>query len=120
MMPAACDLFKTLSEPTRLRILHLLSHGPLCVCHIHEILDLPQSKVSQQLGNLRKAALVATSRYHNWTLYSLPEKSEPVFAGALATLKSTAFSTDPIFKADLKRLRSTDTSAACEAAAACC
>ncbi len=116
----ANELFKALSELTRLRVLHLLSHGPLCVCHIHEILELPQSKVSQQLAHLRKNELVATQRYYNWTLYSLPQKSSSLFTETLAALATTDFVTDSVFKSDLKRLKATDTSAACEAAAACC
>ena len=116
----ANELFKALSEPTRLRVLHLLSHGPLCVCHIHEILELPQAKISQQLGYLRKHHLVATRRYYNWTLYSLPEKTDPLFSETLAALSATDFITDPIYKRDMKRLKATDTSTACEAAAACC
>ena len=33
------EVYKCLCDETRLRILHLLSHQPLCVCHFQEILD---------------------------------------------------------------------------------
>ena len=33
-------IYECLCDATRLRILHLLTHGPLCVCHIQEILKV--------------------------------------------------------------------------------
>ena len=51
-------LFKALSDETRLRIVALLSHGELCVCHLHEALGLSQPNVSRQLAILRAAGVV--------------------------------------------------------------
>jgi len=51
-------LFKVLSHPKRLAILHLLEGRELCVCEIEEALDLRQAYVSQQLTLLREAGLV--------------------------------------------------------------
>ncbi|MDP0499057.1 MAG: metalloregulator ArsR/SmtB family transcription factor [Verrucomicrobiota bacterium JB022] len=64
--------FRCFSEPTRWRILHLLRQGPLCVCHLQEILDEPQAKISKQLAYLKPYGLVTARRHHNWTIYSLP------------------------------------------------
>jgi hypothetical protein len=41
--------YRALSDPTRLRILHLLGHQSLCVCHLQDILHLPRVPVSQRL-----------------------------------------------------------------------
>ena len=43
-------LFRALGDETRLRIVALLSHGELCVCHLEAALDLNQSNASRQLG----------------------------------------------------------------------
>ena len=40
---AMSRLFKALGDEVRLRMVALLSHGELCVCHITEALDLAQS-----------------------------------------------------------------------------
>ena len=49
---------KALADRTRLRILHLLGGGVVCVCHIHESLCLPQPTMSLHLVYLRRAGLV--------------------------------------------------------------
>ena len=44
-------LFKAVADPVRLRLLNLLADGEVCVCHLHEALDLPQSTASRhQIG----------------------------------------------------------------------
>ena len=37
------ELFKAFADPVRMRLLNLLTEGEVCVCHLHEALDLPQS-----------------------------------------------------------------------------
>jgi len=77
--------FKALGDPVRLRLFHLLSlRDELCVCHLTEALELPQSTVSRHLGVLRHAGLVATRRDGKWMHYRLGEG----LASSLATLVS--------------------------------
>jgi len=64
-------VFKALADPTRVRILGLLTHGEICVCHIHESLRLPQSLVSRHLAYLRRAGLVETRKDGLWVHYRL-------------------------------------------------
>jgi ArsR family transcriptional regulator len=52
-------MFRAFSDPIRLRILHLIADGELCVCDLVEILGLPQPTVSRHLSYLRKAGLVS-------------------------------------------------------------
>jgi DNA-binding transcriptional ArsR family regulator len=56
------DIFKALADETRLRIFRLLSQQELCVCEIEDILDLPQSLVSNHLAVLRRNGLVESRR----------------------------------------------------------
>jgi DNA-binding transcriptional ArsR family regulator len=53
------ELFSVLSEPTRLRILHLLHDGPANVTEIARRLGIKQANASKQLGILRQAGIVA-------------------------------------------------------------
>jgi ArsR family transcriptional regulator len=71
-------LFQALGDATRLRILGLLLTGEVCVCDIHESLNLPQPKVSRHLAYLRKAGLVETRREGLWVHYRLGHAPDPV------------------------------------------
>jgi len=65
-------LFKTLSEPVRLRIIYLLlKEGELCVCDLVETLALSQSVVSRHLAYLRNNGLVSTRREGVWVYYRI-------------------------------------------------
>lgn len=70
------NLFKALSEPVRLRILHLLlEKGELCVCDIVDTLELSQSVVSRHLAYLRNTALLDTRREGVWVYYQVTRVS---------------------------------------------
>lgn len=49
------DIFKALSEDSRLRILSLLLEDELCVCEIEACLRMTQSNASRHLTALRSA-----------------------------------------------------------------
>jgi len=63
-------IFKALSDPTRIRILYLLSQEECSVNHVSEVLDMSQSAVSHQLSYLRNIRLVKYKREGNAMLYS--------------------------------------------------
>ncbi|MFI4876992.1 MAG: ArsR/SmtB family transcription factor [Blastopirellula sp. JB062] len=63
--------FRALSDPTRLRILHLLRRGELCVCDLVNVLDVPQPTASRHLAYLKKAGLVAARKEGLWQYYRL-------------------------------------------------
>ncbi len=44
------QIYQCLCDETRLRILHLLQDGELCVCHFQQILEEPQVKISKHLA----------------------------------------------------------------------
>lgn len=64
------QIFKALADPTRIRILHMLSQEECSVNHIVEVLDLSQSAVSHQLGFLRTMKLVKHRREGTAMIYS--------------------------------------------------
>lgn len=69
--PSISAKFAAFSDPTRLRILHLLRDGELCVGDIVAILGLPQPTVSRHLGYLRRSGLVTTRKSGLWMFYEL-------------------------------------------------
>jgi ArsR family transcriptional regulator len=73
-------LFKALADATRLRILRLLMAGEVCVCDIHDTLNIPQAKASRHLAYLRRAGLVNTRREGLWVHYRLAKSADPVIA----------------------------------------
>jgi ArsR family transcriptional regulator len=82
-LPALEQLFRALSDDTRLRILGLLAAGEICVCHIHGALDLPQPTVSRHLAYLRKSGLAAARRDGLWMHYRLQIPADPGSAKVL-------------------------------------
>ena len=75
--------YAALSDPTRLRILALLGRGEVCVCHIHDSLEIPQPTTSRHLAYLRRAGLVAARRAGIWMHYRIATPSDPVVASVL-------------------------------------
>jgi len=72
-------IYQCFCDHTRLRILHLLTRSPLCVCHFQEILDEPQVKTSKHLAYLRSRGMVAATRNQELDDLFVAEKT---FAGA--------------------------------------
>jgi len=65
------NVFKALSDETRLRILKLLEHGELCVCDIVAALDTIQPKVSFHLSALKEAGLIKDRKHGKWIHYHI-------------------------------------------------
>src|SRR5882724_11689564 len=68
---APAEGLRAVAEPLRWRILALLAREELCVCHLVEALDAPQSLISHHLRVLRNAGLVESERFRYWTYYRL-------------------------------------------------
>ncbi len=64
-------LFRALSDKTRLRILHLLLGGELCVCDLVSVLGCPQPTASRHLAYLRRANLVTARKEGVWCYYQI-------------------------------------------------
>ncbi len=67
------DIFKALSDETRLRILKLLERDELCVCDIVAALGMSQPKVSFHLNVLKEAGLIKDRKEGRWIHYRLDE-----------------------------------------------
>jgi ArsR family transcriptional regulator len=105
-------LFKALGDETRLRIVALLAHGELCVCHLETALGLTQPTASRHLAVLRNAGIVDTRRDGSWVYYNLVEQNDPACERLLAALIET-FAQREVLRADVERLRKESGPGAC-------
>ena len=68
------DTLKLLSDPTRLRLVRLLSKEELSVAELQEILNMGQSRISSHLSILRKGEFVEDRRDGKKSFYRLSRK----------------------------------------------
>ncbi len=94
--------FAAFSDPTRLRILHLLRDGELCVGDIVTVLGLPQPSISRHLGYLRRSSLVKTRKSGLWVHYALAPATSPAHFKLLECL-AACFADVPQLKADQRK-----------------
>lgn len=84
--PRVDALYRAFADKTRLRILHMLLGGELCVCHIVDVLEVPQPKASRHLAYLRKAGLVLARREGRWSYYRLASAKSKLHQALLDSL----------------------------------
>lgn len=89
-------MLKAVGERTRLRILALLRHGPLCVCQLVDILGLSQPTVSKHLSILGAAGLVEDEKRGKWVFYRLPAAPSLAARGLLRWLFSVSEEIDAV------------------------
>lgn len=72
------DLFSTIGNETRYRILLFLTEAdaPVCGCELEPHFDVGQSTISQSLTRLRRAGLVTRSKEGRWRYYGPTETAE--------------------------------------------
>jgi ArsR family transcriptional regulator len=105
-------MFRAFADRTRLRILHLLAGGELCVSDIVTILAVPQAKASHHLLYLRKAGLVETRKQGLWCFYSLCPARSPFHEKLLECLDQ-CFAGVPGLAADRRRAAKVRNSGGC-------
>ena len=71
---AVADRFKILADPTRVRLLSVLSDRELCVSELTTLLDMEQSAVSHQLRTLRGLKLVRHRKVGRQVYYRLNDR----------------------------------------------
>lgn len=67
------EVFKTISEPSRLKILFALRQGEMCVGHLCEAVSGTQSAVSHQLRILRDRNIIKARRDGQNMVYSIAD-----------------------------------------------
>lgn len=93
---------KAVAEPTRLRLLALLSRAELTVTEITQVLQQSQPRVSRHLKLMVEAGLLNRYPEGTWVFYRLSEQGE---AAALAhAITALMESDDPVLAEDAVRL----------------
>jgi ArsR family transcriptional regulator len=86
-MKEPANIFKTLSDKNRLRILKMLQVKSLCVCEITDILKLAGSTVSQHLTMLKQEGFILEARDGKWMNYMInPRPADPRISAILGSL----------------------------------
>jgi len=89
------NVFKALSDETRIRILKLLEEGELCVC------EMVQPKVSFHLGVLKEAGLIKDRKQGKWIHYRIDDSDIFRRFLILSVLERTP---EDVIKEDKKKL----------------
>jgi ArsR family transcriptional regulator len=90
MVDDAVKLFRVLGDSTRLRILHLLRAGELCVGDLVTVLNVPQPTASRHLAYLKRSGLISARKNSYWTFYSLATARTPFHRKLLECLHADA------------------------------
>lgn len=100
------DLFKVLSDETRLRILALLYNRELCVCQLQGILEEEsQPKISKHLAKLRDMGFVKDERKEKFIYYYLNDNE--MLKDILKSILENSNEYE-VIKDDLERLKYAD------------
>lgn len=68
------DLFKVLSDPTRLKLFHILfKKESRCVGELVEMLGQPQPTISRHLNHLKKLGILNAVRDGTWMWYEMAD-----------------------------------------------
>ncbi len=100
------NIYKLLSDETRLRILLILLHKKLCVCQLQGILVESQPKISKHLGKLRDLGVVRDERKEQFIFYYLNEEQRMLKEILETTLRYSE--SMPVIQQDLIRLEQSD------------
>lgn len=112
MSPQPNVMFRAFSDRTRLRLLHLLRGGELCVGDLVTILQAPQPTVSRHLAYLRRAGLVAARKNGLWSFYKLAP-ARGAFHRSLLHCLETCFGDVPEIAGDARRAAKVKRSGGC-------
>lgn len=92
------QLFKALSEDSRIRLLNLLHYrGPLATSDLELILDFTQAKTNRHLMYLKSTGIISSQRVDQWVLYDSNDEFDDVITQLLKF-----FEKDVTLKKDLE------------------
>lgn len=94
---------KAFADPVRLRLLNLLVGREVCVCYLHEALNVPQPTVSRHLAYLRKEGLVVGRKDGLWVHYRLAKPGSALHRALLESVCPCIGALDGMNE-DVKRL----------------
>lgn len=107
------EIFKALSDKSRIRIIKMLQKKSLCVCEITEILKLATSTVSNHLSILTDAGLIKREKDGKWINYRINNNSKDNFISSILIYLQFILNDDDTIKNDIKKIDSVDRNILC-------
>lgn len=87
-MDRDAELFQSLADPTRLRLLNLLTQtDEICVCEFVDALEVPQYNISRHLHVLAEAGWLEDRRLGKWIYYRISGKLKPYQRAVLEAIE---------------------------------
>lgn len=109
MIETTAKVFKALGDPTRLKIVKLLSLRELCICELVATLDMSQPRISQHVKVLRQAGIVVERRHRQNSYLKI---NEDLLQGSVLTPLQSLMGVDiseiPQFQEDYQRYLALD------------
>lgn len=98
------NIFKALSDETRLRILNLLilSKDSVCECELVDALNIPQYNISRHAKILKSAELILESKKGRWKYFSITQLKNDFM---INVLKATSSISTQQLMTDYKNLK---------------
>jgi len=112
-MEKLTNIFKTLSDPNRLRILKMLEQRPLCVCEIKTVLGLASSTVSKHLSILKENGFLFDDKDGKWVIYRLKTDLNDEYLRYLLPLLRGWINLDELVRNDQKIISNIKRSMVC-------
>ena len=85
------QIFKSMSEEARVRILHLLyRNGEMTISDLEHILDYTQTKTSRHITYLKNANIINARKVDQWVFYTIREEVEDVLTQLFSFLNKDA------------------------------
>ena len=95
------DIYKALSDESRIRILHLvLKNQEMCISDLELILDFTQTKTSRHLTYLKNIGLLKHKKVDQWVYYYINSSYHEII-----TKLFSFFSKDPVLQKDITEYR---------------
>ncbi len=90
------NIFKALSDKTRLIILDIVANKEICACDIGEELNLAQSKVAYHMKLLCECGLVVYETKGKYTFYSMTQSTKEKLDSFLQSLENESHPTHTV------------------------
>ena len=112
-MQELAQIFKSISDTNRIRILKMLEIRPLCVCEITAVLGLAMSTVSKHLSILRESDLIFDQKENKWVNYYLNATTQKNFSHELLPLIQKWLPDEPQILKDREKVETVDRKTIC-------
>ena len=79
-------ILKAMADPSRMKIIDLLSSGSLCACDVLQHFDFTQPTLSHHMKVLEKAEIISVNKQGQWHHYQLREEFVTQFMRSMMNL----------------------------------